>query len=112
MWEDWPTLYLRRFPKIRGTLLGVTLVGEKRFWETTILGYKPTNADEALANKPGILAKGSRVLDKALPKPQNFAMHVPRPFTYDGHMGGCQHYGPVLVPYFHTAPNFKDTKKT
>ena len=27
------------------------------------------------------------------------------PLVQSLHMGGCQNYGPVLDPYFHTAPN-------
>ena len=27
------------------------------------------------------------------------------------HMGGCQHYGPFLDPYYNTAPNISGTQK-
>ena len=29
----------------------------------------------------------------------------------DPYMGGCQHYGPFLDPYYNAAPNFEGTQK-
>ena len=31
--------------------------------------------------------------------------------VYWGHIGGCQNYGPVLDPYYNTAPNTQGTQK-